>query len=172
MWLALSLLGFALTVTLHTVFVRMRGRLTMVASFLCVGIPIGAVITAVAFRLFGISDQSVASVLVYAAFCEVYILLMTFAANSVSASLMIRLRRQPITADELVKSYSTRAMVERRIDQLCAGGFMMEARGQFQLLRRGKLLAQTFVIARSFFKHRSLDFDAIQDRDPTARFPS
>jgi biotin operon repressor len=76
----------------------------------------------------------------------------------VSVSLMMRLRSRPTSADELMKSYSTRAMVERRIDHLKSGGFLIEEDGQIALLERGRALVRAFALARAFFKHRrSLD---------------
>jgi hypothetical protein len=156
MWLALSLAGFALTVLLHAIFTRMGGSLTIVLSFLCVGAPVALVIGVFSLWLFGISDESIAALLVYAVLCETYIFLFTLAANGVSVSLLMRLRARPMTEEELMKSYSTRAMVERRIDQLRAGGFLMETDGQIRLLERGKVLVREFGVARSFFNHRSL----------------
>ena len=164
MWLVLSLVGFALAVLLHAVFTRMGGSLTIVLSFLGVSIPIVVVIAAVALWMFGVSDESIAAILVYLALCETYIFLFTLAANGVSVSLMMRLRSRSTTADELMKSYSTRAMVERRIDQLAAGGFLTEAGGQIRLLERGEALVRAFAIARGFFKHRrTLESGAMQD---------
>jgi hypothetical protein len=104
MWLVLSLAGFALAVLLH-VFTRMGGSLTIVLSFLGVSIPVAVVIAAVALWMFAISDESVATILVYLALCETYIFLFTLAANGVSVSLMMRLRSRPTTEDELLKSY-------------------------------------------------------------------
>jgi hypothetical protein len=118
MWLVLSLAGFALAVVLHAVFARMGGSVTIVLSFLGVGIPVAVVLAALALWMFAMSDESIAAVLVYLALCETYIFLFTLAANGVSVSLMMRLRSRPTSADELMKSYSTRAMVERRIDHL------------------------------------------------------
>lgn len=164
MWLVLSVAGFALAVVLHAVFARMGGSLTIVLSFLSVSIPLAAAIAAVALWMFAISDESIAAVLVYLALCESYIFLFTLAANGVSVSLMMRLRSRPATADELMKSYSTRAMVERRIDHLKAGGFLAETQGQIRLLERGRVLVRAFAFARAFFKHRrSLDTAAAQD---------
>jgi hypothetical protein len=158
MWLVLSLVGFALAVVLHAVFARMGGSLTIVLSFLSVSIPVAAVLAAVALRMFAISDESIAAVLVYLALCETYIFLFTLAANGVSVSLMMRLRSRPTSVDELMKSYSTRAMVERRIGHLKSGGFLIEEDGQIALLERGKALVRAFALARGFFKHRrSLD---------------
>jgi hypothetical protein len=154
MWLALALAGFVLAALLHA-FARMGGSLTIVLSFLCVGIPVAVVLTAVALWLFGISDESIAATLTYLACCETYIFLFTLAANGVSVSLMTRLLARPLAEDELIKSYSTRAMVERRIDQLQAGGFLAESRGQLHLLERGEVLVRAFAIARGLFRHGS-----------------
>jgi hypothetical protein len=161
MWLVLSFAGFALAVVLHAVFARMGGSLTIVLSFLSVSIPVAVVLAALALWTFAISDESIAAVLVYLALCETY--LFTLAANGVSVSLMMRLRSRPTTADELMKSYSTRAMVERRIDHLKSGGFLIEEDGQIALLERGKALVRIFALARGFFKHRrSLDIGVAQ----------
>jgi hypothetical protein len=98
------------------------------------------------------------------ALCETYIFLFTLAANGASVSLMMRLRVRPTTADELMKSYSTRAMVERRIDHLRAGVFLTETGGQIRLLQRGAALVRVFALARGFFKHRrALEIGGVQD---------
>ena len=154
MWLGLAFSGFALAVLLHAIFARMGGSLTIVMSFLTISIPVAVLIASVAFWLFGISDESIAAVLVYLALCETYIFLFTLAANGVSVSLMMRLSSHPRAEDELMKSYSTRAMVERRIDQLRAGGFVTESAGQVRLLERGEALVRAFAVARSLFKHK------------------
>ena len=130
MWLGLSLAGFALAVSLHAIFARIGGSLTIVLSFLSVGIPVAVLIALVALWMFGFSDESIAAVLVYLALCESSIFLFTLAANGVSVSLMMRLETRPATAEALMELYSTRAMVERRIDQLQAGGFLTEEGGR------------------------------------------
>jgi hypothetical protein len=156
MWLGLAFSGFALVVLLHAVFARMGGSLTIVLSFLCVGIPTAVLLAALAFWAFGISDDSIAVILVYFALCETYIFLFTLAANGVSVSLMMRMRSQPVAPDDLIRLYSTRAMVERRIDQLQAGGFLAESEGQLRLLERGKVMVRAFELARNVFRHRPL----------------
>jgi hypothetical protein len=164
MWLVLSLAGFALAVVLHALLTRMGGSLTIVLSFLFVSVPLAIIIAALALWMFAVSDESIAAVLVYLALCETYIFLFTLAANGVSVSLMMRLRARPTTADELMKSYSTRAMVERRIDHLTAGGFLTETGGQIRLLQRGAALVRVFALARAFFKHRrALEIGGVQD---------
>jgi hypothetical protein len=160
MWMGLSLAGFPAAVALHAIFVRIiRGKVGIVMSFFCVGSFVALLIGSAALWLFGLSDETMAALLIYAAVCETYILIITFAGNSISASLMMRLGRHPASADELMKSYSNRSMVERRIEQMCVRGFLVETNGQIRLLDRGKLLARAFMITRSLFKHHPLRLD-------------
>jgi hypothetical protein len=170
MWLMLSMCGFVLAVVVHAVHARMAGSMTIVLSFLCGSVPIAIAIACAAFWLFGVSDESLAAILVYVALCESYIFLFTLAANGVSVSLMMRLKARPATADELMASYAPRAMVERRIDQLRAGGFVTESSGQIRLLERGEALVRAFEIARSLFRHRPLDQEL--DDEATQRLRS
>lgn len=156
MWFALTLSGIVFVVVLHGIFARLGGSLTIVLSFLCVSAPIAIIILFIAYWMFGISDESAAAILVYLAFCETYIFLFTLVANSVSISILMRLKSNPTTADKLMESYSTQAMVERRIDQLRAANFLTESAGQVRLLPRGEILAQVFVIARNLFRHPPL----------------
>ena len=153
MWLGLSLAGFVLAISLHAIFARLGGSLTIVLSFLSIGIPLAVLIALAALWMFGFSDESIAAVLIYLALCETYIFLFTLAANGVSVSLMMRLEARPATAEALMELYSTRAMVERRIDQLQAGGFLTEEGGRVHLLERGQRLVRAFGIVRSIFKH-------------------
>jgi hypothetical protein len=154
MWLGLAVSGFALAALLHAIFARMGGSLTLVVTFLCISIPIAILIASVALWSFGISDESIAAMLIYLACCETYIFLFTLAANGVSVSVMMRLSSGPIATDELMKSYSARGMVERRIEQLQAGGFVTETNGQIRLLERGRALVRAFSIAQTLFGHR------------------
>src|SRR5262245_12114241 len=170
MWLVLSLAGFALAVVLHALLTRMGGSLTIVLSFLFVSVPLAVVVAALALWMFAVSDESIAALLVYLALCETYIFLFTLAANGVSVSLMMRLRSRPTSADELMKSYSTRAMVERRIEHLKSGGFLIEEDGQIALLERGRALVCAFALALGFFKHRrSLDIGVAQHGESEER---
>lgn len=153
MWLGLSLSGFALAISLHAIFARLGGSPTIVLSFLKVSLPVAALVALSALWMFGFSDESIAAVLVYLAISETYVFLFTLAANGVSISLMMRLGSHPTTAEALMASYSTRDMVERRIDQLQAGGFLTEAGGRIHLLERGRRLVRAFGIVRSIFKH-------------------
>jgi hypothetical protein len=153
MWLGLSLLGFGLAISLHATIARLGGSLTIVLGFLSVATPVAVLIALVAFWLFGFSDEGIAAVLVYLALCETYIFLFTLAANGVSVSLMMRLRSHPTTAEALMESYSTRAMVERRIDQLQAAGLLMDAGGDIHLLEGGRRLVRAFRIVRGIFNH-------------------
>src|SRR3989442_14977355 len=153
MWLALSLSGFVLAVLLHPIFARMGSSLTIIWSFLCVSMPIAVLLASAAVWLFAISDESIAAVLVYLALCEAYIFLFAFAATAVSVSLLMRLRTGPMAVDALLQSFSTRAMVERRIEQLQAGGLLLESGGQIRLLERGEFLVRAFGFARGLFKH-------------------
>src|SRR5215471_13074274 len=153
MWLVLSLAGFALAVVLHALLTRMGGSLTIVLSFLFVSVPLAIIIAALALWMFALSDESIAAALVYLALCETYIFLFTLAANGVSVSLMMRLRSHPTTAEALMESYSTRAMVERRIDQLQAAGLLMDAGGDIHLLEGGRRLVRAFRIVRGIFNH-------------------
>src|SRR5262249_1437682 len=159
MWMGLSFAGFFIAVALHAIFVRIGGKLGVVMSFIFVGIFVAVLIGSAALWLFGVSDETIAALLIYAALCETYILLFTFAGNSISASLMMRLERRSTTADELLGSSSNRSMVERRIDQMCVRGFLVETKGQIRLLDRGKLLVRAFMIARTLFKHHPLRLD-------------
>jgi hypothetical protein len=166
MWLVLATSGFAFAVLLHAIFARMGGSLTLVLTFLCISIPIAILTASVAVWSFGISDESIAAIMVYLACCETYIFLFTLAANGVSVSMMMRLSPGPIATDELLKSYTARGMVERRIDQLRAGGFVTESNGQIRLLERGQTLVRAFSIAQSLFKHRHDASSALEDQQP------
>jgi len=160
MWLALSCSGFALAVLLHAISVRTRSNPSIARNFVYISSSIAILLACIAFWRFAITDESIAAILIYVALSEAYLFLITLAATGVSVSLLMRLSSRPMAEDDLMRSYSTRAMVERRLDQLQAGGFLVEAGGRLRLRERGKALVRAFVIARSLFKHRR-SFDVV-----------
>ena len=163
MWLVLSLTGFALAVVLHALLTRMGGSLTIVLSFLFERPPRHCNRGAGFLDVRALGREHRHAPGVFGALRNLYF--------PVHAGSQWRVgfahdapESRPTTADELMKSYSTRAMVERRIDHLRAGGFLTETGGQIRLLQRGAALVRVFALARGFFKHRrALEIGDVQD---------
>jgi hypothetical protein len=153
MWLVLALIAFVFTVVIHALIVRVGGPLTIVMRFLAVGMPVGLVLTYVALAMLGLRDESIAAIATYAILCEIYLFLFTLAANGVAVSLLLRLRSGPLKPEAFDTGYAARDMVERRVDQLQAAGFLSVSGGRSSLLPRGRRLVRAFILARAFFGH-------------------
>lgn len=155
MALALALVGFALAVLLHGLAMRVPLRLDSVRRFLLIGVPLGAALVAVSLARFGPTIPGIAAILLYALLCELYIFLFTLVLSSVSATMLIMLRRAPVQASALASVYEPREMVNLRLDRLRKNGLVERASGHFCLTGKGERLHRMFSILRRFFGHES-----------------
>ena len=155
MAIVLALAAFVLAVLLHGLAMRAPLRLDVVRRFLVIGVPLGAALAAVLFARFGPTIPAIASILLYALLCELYIFLFTLVLSSVSATMLIMLRRGPVQASALASVYEPREMVNLRLDRLLKNGLVEKASGRFTLTGKGERLHRMFTGLRRFFGHES-----------------
>jgi len=153
MWAVAGLVCFALAVLAHLVSCRLPLPLNVLFKFVVVATPIGAVLTLVLATLYGLSVEAVASLLLYALACELYVFVFTFVSSSVSASTLMRLRTGGLTNDEIERLYSSEYMVESRFTKLLSSGLLRSENGDYALTPRGERLLHMFQELRSFFRH-------------------
>jgi ABC-type siderophore export system fused ATPase/permease subunit len=154
MWLAIAAGYFALALVVHSVLVRVFQRRGAFFNFLIAGSLSGAVLVAqLATRRF--DDAAVATLLLYALGCELYIFLFSMVSTSVSVSILLTLGRHSITEQELDRVYSSRDMVARRLERLVTGGFLAQTRdGAYCITASGHRFIARFGFLRAFFGHQ------------------
>ena len=144
-----------LAVLLHGLAMRAPLRLDSVRRFLLIGVPLGVALVAVSLARFGPTLPGIAAILLYALLCELYIFLFTLVLSSVSATILIMLRRGPVQPSALASVYEPREMVKLRLDRLLKNDLVERASGRLAVTEKGERLHRLFSGLRRFFGHES-----------------
>ncbi|MFC3227190.1 hypothetical protein ACFOGJ_08120 [Marinibaculum pumilum] len=156
-WLAWTLLAFAAALAGHAVLGRLGGRLgaggSAVKRFLLVGGPVGLLLIGGLLAGHGLAVQPIVAALAYGLLCELYLFLFTLAANSVTLGILRRLTDGPLDETQIAKDYDTAAMVDRRLDQLVAGGLLQREDDRYRPTAQGARTARSFARLRRLFRH-------------------
>ena len=155
MAIVLALAAFVLAVLLHGLAMRAPLRLDSVRRFLLVGAPLGVALVAFSLAHFGPTVPALAAILIYALLCELYIFCFTLVLSSVSATMLIILRRGPVQASVLASVYDPQEMVKLRLERLLGTGFITRTSGRLSVTGKGKRLHRIFTGLRKFFGHES-----------------
>lgn len=99
------------------------------------------------------SEEAVASALVYAFLCEIFVFFTTFVRSSVSVKLLLMLRQRPMPQSGIDGLYADDAMVSERIGKLITTGFLAMKDSLPVLTVKGRWLLSTFRTLKRFFKH-------------------
>jgi len=150
-WLVWTVVAFGASVGVHALASRLRLAGSGVLKFIVVGALVGVGLAVHEFRLSGAAVYTCAALILYAFACELYIFLFTFVSSSVSVSLLLCLRKEPRTMDELDTLYSSHSMVEGRVRRLVANGWLASTPSGCAVTPTGRLLLATFDRLRSFF---------------------
>jgi DNA-binding HxlR family transcriptional regulator len=140
---------FACAVITHALLSRAQSGVGTVRRFFLIGLGYGIILVLWAILS---GAYSIASVLVYAFGCELYIFVFTLAANSVSLGIVVRLLDGPAPISELSVVYSTVNMVERRLMQLEASGLISRSVVGWQISPKGVTIVRAFGRLRKFFR--------------------
>src|SRR5450759_1188454 len=124
MWILWPLGCFGLAVFLHGMAMRAPLRGDVVRRFLLVGVPIGGALVVFSVAELGVTVPAFAAILLYALLCELYIFCFTLVISSVSATMLILLRRGAVAASALANTYDPGGMVKLRLDRLIKHGFI------------------------------------------------
>lgn len=155
-WLLWALLALLAAVAAHALLCRLVRRGSTVKKFLAVGMPVGLVLLVQLWSGHGAGVQTFAGALVYALACELYLFLFTLAANSVSLGILRRVARGPLSEAGIAAEYDAEAMVERRLDQLQAGGLLVRRGDAWEATAQGAGLARSFARLRRLFRHEEV----------------
>lgn len=153
MSILIALAAFVLAVLLHGLIMRAPMRMDSVRRFLMVGAPLGLVLVAFALTQFGFTVSGFAAILLYALLCELYMFCFTLVLSSVSATMLIMLRKGPVTDTSLISVYAPDEMVQLRISRLIKTGFVKQDGDDLIVTIKGMKLHRIFFVLRRFFQH-------------------
>ena len=144
---------FILAVLLHGLVMRVPMQIDSVRRFLMVGMLLGLALVVFALSQFGFTLAGFAAILLYALLCELYLFFFTLVISSVSVTMLIMLRKGPVTKRELTTVYDPEKMVQTRLDRLLQNGFLESEKGRLAVTVQGMKYHRTFAILRVFFGH-------------------
>ena len=149
-WIYIACCGFLIAMILHAVLSRIAANTSRVALFVAIGTPIGAGIFYIAVTAYGLwSAKMLASVLVYAVLCELYIFVFTLAMASISANVLVRLKVKSLSVKDLSLIYDGNTMASRRVERLIDTELLAYDQDNIlSLTAKGHKLAEIFVMAR------------------------
>ena len=156
MWYVATIGIHLAAVAMHSVICRLPFRGNSVVRFLIVGGVFGVGLIMLVIRLYGLSPEALAAVLVYAFLCELYLFLFTLAMSSVSATLLMTMAKAKLTQAEIDRLYDSERMVTQRLKRLVAAGFLRQTTDGLQLTPKGSRLVAAFDAMRRFFRHPSV----------------
>ncbi len=151
-WLGLAIVAFGLALVGQTVLIRYFRRRHAIVAFVFAGIPIGLVLMIVLFSVWP-SDRSISGTLLYAFLCELWMFILSVTFSSFAATLMMLLRRRPLTLDEINRLSDHRVIIQDRMTWLADIGAAVKHDGQLSPTGGGRKLAGIFNACRSFFGH-------------------
>lgn len=151
MWLLAALTCFVAAILLNAVVARVT-PLPPLASFLATGTVVGIGLVVVAFRTFELVD-AFAAILLYAAACELFLIVMTTLVSSIAVRSIRLLGRGPMSAAALAALYDETDMVHLRLDRLAATGFAETDGTAWRLTSKGAALLAVLRRLRRLFGH-------------------
>lgn len=153
-WFATIFCSILASIASHAIVTRLFPRSNAVLLFIASGGLVGLVMigwSAAAYSLFDI--QTFSLILVYAAFCELYLFLFTLALSSVSANILVRLHDGAIPLQSLDAMYDSRSMVEQRVTRMRRTGLLIEENEYATTTGKGRLITRAYRALRRFFRH-------------------
>jgi len=155
MWLLLALLCFGLSVGVHAIVSRARPRANRVVTYGIVAIVAFLVLAWLVFAQYGPDVRAWAALCLYALAAELYVFLFTMISSSITARLLIILRKRDLQLYEIDSAFPTSGMVDDRMRNLLANGFIRaEGSSTYTLAPKGRLLVTGFRPLRSFFRRK------------------
>jgi hypothetical protein len=136
----------------HAVLCRRRLPFGTVARFVVAGLASSAALVWLLDRSYGIwSLKTFAGVFAFAFLCEPYLFLFTLVMASISVKLLLLLRDNSLSEDEVIAAYDSERMVSLRIERLVAAGLLCECAKRLRLTASGVLVAARFLSLRTYF---------------------
>lgn len=151
MWLLAALSCFAAALLLNAVVARVT-PLPPLASFLATGTVVGLGLVVATFRTFELTD-ALAAILLYAAACELFLIVMTTLVSSIAVRSIRLLGRSPMNAVALAALYDETDMVRLRLERLATTGLAETDGTAWRLTSKGVALLAILRWLRRLFGH-------------------
>jgi hypothetical protein len=158
-WLLFAVACFALSLCMHALAARLRPRANRVFSYAVVAGLGGLALAIALLASYGPDVRTWAALCLYALSAELYVFLFTMIGSSITARLLILLRRRNMTRVEIDAAFPTSGMVEDRMRNLLQNGLICaddssssSSSSSFSLTRRGWRIVRCFRLLRGFFR--------------------
>jgi hypothetical protein len=152
-WFAGSLGAVTLAVFANYLSARLFSFEQAVGRFFLIGSCFGVGLLWCLYSEYSLGIETIAALLLYAVFCELYVFLFTFVLGSVSANIVLRLNKRSLNDQQLNDIYSSEAMVELRIDRLLEKGLLLNDGDQLRSSKGGQRVAVAFNRLQRLFGH-------------------
>ena len=152
MWVFMGAAYFAAAILLNTAVSRVTS-LPPLANFLLSGSLVGLVIIGHALLAFDAPVFVLATVLSYAAACELFLIVITALVSSIAVRSIRYLGTGPMSESELAELYDAHNMVKLRLDRVRDAGLAERNKRSWRLTAKGKRLLSVLKTLRAFFGH-------------------
>ena len=145
---------FVVAVLAHTIWSRLAPGHSRLGSFLLIGAMAGFALAALLSSSATPLATLIAMLLTYMMLCELYVFCFTMVLGSVSANLLLRLRRRDLPLSNLHAEYSGAGMTALRVQRLVDAQLLASSDGHgWALTARGTRLARALSCLRHYFRH-------------------
>lgn len=153
MWALLPSAAFLVAVIAHAILCRLPLRTDFVAKALLASVPVAGILAGLVHFRYGWQIETLASLLMYAFFIELYIFCFTLVSTSVSVSILLKVARHALSREEIEERYSDKSMMEGRVVKLVRAGFLDRQPDGFRVTGKARFVLAGFRILRFFFRH-------------------
>ena len=152
-WLYWALAAFVFAIFGQSLILRVTPLRNGMVAFVVAGVPIGLALMAMSLPRLP-ADRAMAGTLLYAFLCEVWMFIFSATFSSISANLILHLRKGSLCLADIDHIYDNREMIQRRITWLNHIGAVVARDGQLTPTEKGRRLARLFDALRGFFGHQ------------------
>jgi len=149
---------FLLAVISHAFLCRLRWKSNRVLRFIMAGSLWGVVLLGYLAGQYGVSSEMLASLVLYAFVCELYIFVFASLPTSVTVALLLAVGSKQKTQAEIDAFLGDNLMVSMRLEGLLREGLLEGSPSQYVLTDKGKRLVHIFRLFQDFFGHSKVSY--------------
>jgi hypothetical protein len=141
------------TLIFHCLLMYIKHYSSQVFCFFSVGFVIGLFHVVLSLILFGFTEDTMVSILIFAAICHFILNIISLTTNGISISVLEQLSIGSFDMDTINSKFSITSLTLRRITQLRNGHFLIQNNDKLYLSLKGEKLVWIFLKLRKCFGH-------------------
>jgi hypothetical protein len=160
MWLLFILICFIGSIIFHSIIVRLIENINRVISYVIVSLSFGIMLIVFLLTYYGINSiKTYAAISLFLLLVEIYVFLFTFTLSSISANILVSVRKTALTKDAISKIYDSTTMVNYRLERLKKNGFLESGNGidnikYYRITDKGYKFVRALGMMKKFFNHK------------------